>query len=71
MIFKELKELREEIMRLKRLTMARLNNELVTYKIENINLKCEIESLKPILDTPNLKPAVSSRCDECKEDKND
>lgn len=58
MIFKELKALREEIMRLKQ--------ELDTYKLKNSKLTAELESLKPILNTPNLKPAVSSRCRYCK-----
>ena len=58
MIFKELKELREEIMRLKQ--------ELDKYKLENSKLTAELENLKPILNTPNLRPAVSYRCKYCK-----
>lgn len=58
MIFKELKNLRAEIMRLKQ--------ELDKYKLENSKLTAELESLKPILATPKFRPAVSSSCNRCK-----
>lgn len=58
MIFKELKELRTEI--------SNKTMEIINLRLENSKLTAELESLKPILNTPNLRPAVSSRCKYCK-----
>lgn len=42
-----------------------LIEELETLKYDNGELKRELELIKPVINTPGFKPAVSVRCDQC------
>ena len=43
-----------------------LRRENLELKLENKDLKRELKAIKPVLANPQLKPAVSKDCHECR-----
>lgn len=43
----------------------KLTKKVEDLEFENLKLKRELECIKPVLETPDLKPAISSLCRDC------
>lgn len=46
--------------------MQKLEKELDDLKLKNQKLQNELDSIKPVIETGKLVPAVSKQCNDCK-----